>query len=102
MPSYLDLDVIFREILGSGNVYFQPPASVRMQYPAIKYSLKSVDPNHANDGLYIYTPCYEVILIDKDPNSKYFEKILHLPYCRFDRQYEADNLNHDVFTIYQN
>lgn len=99
--NHLDLGAKFREILGSGNVYFQPPASIKMQYPAIRYSLKSIDPNHANDGLYIYTPCYEVILIDKNPNSEYFEKILYLPYCQFDRHYEADNLNHDVFTIYQ-
>lgn len=101
MPSRIDLQNTFEEILGSRNVYFQPPASVKMQYPAIVYSRKNIDSSFANDGLYVYTPCYEVILIDKNPDSEYLEKILYLPYCQFDRHYEADNLNHDVFTIYQ-
>lgn len=101
MPSRIDLQQKFEEILGSRNVYFQPPTSVQMKYPAIVYSRKKIDPRHANDGVYVYMPCYEVILIDKNPDSKYLEEILLLPYCQFDRHYEADNLNHDVFTIYQ-
>lgn len=101
MPSRIDLHNIFEEILESSNVYFQPPASVQMQYPAIVYSRKNIHSEFANDGLYVYSPQYEVILIDKNPDSEFIEKLLMLPYCRFDRHYTADNLNHDVFTIYQ-
>lgn len=101
MHSRIDLQNKFEEILGSRNVYFQPPSSVKMQYPAIVYSRSDVVPEFANDGLYLYSPRYEVILIDKNPDSEFVEKILNLPYCRFDRHYEADQLNHDVFTIYQ-
>ena len=101
MPSRIDLHNIFVEILGSNNVYFQPPASVIMQYPAIKYSRKDMHGEFANDGLYFHSPQYEVILIDKNPDSEFIEKILMLPYCHFNRHYEVDNLNHDVFTIYQ-
>ena len=96
----LDLQTEFEKILGSHNVYFQPPASVKMQYPAIVYSLKNIEKNFANNLSYIITPGYEVILIDKNPDSIYVEKILKLPYCRFDRHYTSDNLNHFVFTIY--
>lgn len=96
----LDLQTKFEEILGSRNVYFQPPASVKMQYPAIVYSLKNIEKNFANNLSYIVTPGYEVILIDKNPDSVYIEKILELPYCGFDRHYTSDNLNHFVFTIY--
>lgn len=94
------LQTKFEKILGSRNVYFQPPASVKMQYPAIVYSRKSIDNTFANNGGYNLAPCYEVILIDHNPDSSYVGEIMALPYCRFDRHYEVDNLNHDVFTIY--
>ena len=38
--------------------------------------------------------------IDKKPDNEVIDKILHLPYSSFDRHYKADNLNHDVFTLY--
>ena len=100
MSSRLDLHATLCEILGSRNVYFQPPSSVRMQYPAIVYSRKDIEKRSANDGVYRKLPSYEVILVDKNPDSPFVEKILDLPYCSFDRHYESDNLNHDVFTIY--
>ena len=101
MLSRLDLQTELENVLGNRNVYFQPPSSVKLQYPAIVYSRKDIVVNYANDRNYIQSPCYEIILIDKDPDSVFIEKLLALPYCSFDRHYEADNLNHDVFTIYQ-
>lgn len=100
MSSRLDLHAILCEILGSRNVYFQPPSSVRMQYPAIVYSRKDIEKRSADDMTYRNLPSYEVILVDKNPDSQFVEKILDLPYCSYDRHYESDNLNHDVFTIY--
>lgn len=100
MSSRLDLHTILCEILGSRNVYFQPPSSVRMQYPAIVYSRKDIEKRSADDMPYRNLPSYEVILVDKNPDSQFVEKILDLPYCSYDRHYESDNLNHDVFTIY--
>lgn len=100
MSERLKLQTKFEEILGSRNVYFQPPASIRMSYPAIVYSRKVIRVNRANNGVYLYRYGYEATLIDKNPDSEYVHKILQLPYCNFDRHFEKDNLNHDVFTIY--
>lgn len=100
MASRLELQSKFEDVLGSRNVYFQPPSSVRMQYPAIVYSRKDIEGRFANDKIYRKLPCYEAILIDKNPDSEFIDKILDLPYCSFDRHYEVDNLNHDVFTIF--
>ena len=100
MSSRLDLHATLCEILGSHNVCFQPPSSVRMQYPAIVYSRKDIEKRSADDIAYRKLPCYEVILVDKNPDSQFVEKILDLPYCSYDRHYESDNLNHDVFTLY--
>mgnify|MGYP003370725014 CR=1 FL=1 len=88
------------ETLGSRQVYFQPPESVKMKYPAIVYSRNRIDNEHADDGVYIQSPSYSVTVIDKNPDSEIVENISLLPRCRFDRHYISDNLNHDVFTIY--
>lgn len=96
----LNLQTKFEEILGSRNVYFQPPASVRMEYPAIVYSMKDIVQEFADNLSYIKASGFEVILIDRNPDSEFVEKILELPYSSFDRQYTANNLNHFSFTIY--
>lgn len=100
MASRLDLQTKLESILGSRNVYFQPPSSVRIKYPAIVYSRKDIEIRSADNIAYRKLPSYEVILIDKNPDSEFVDKILDLPYCAFDRHYESDNLNHDVFTLY--
>ena len=100
MASRLDLHETLCEILGTRNCYFQPPASVQMKYPAIVYSRKTVEERSANNGSYIRLIGYEAVLIDKNPDSEFVDKMLQLPYCRHDRHYTSDNLNHDVFTIY--
>lgn len=100
MDNRPNLDATFREILGSNEVYFQPPASVKMTYPAIVYARKTIDNTFANNGVYIQRCGYEATVIDEDPDSEYVKKVSQLPNCRFDRHYTKDNLNHDVFTIF--
>lgn len=85
---------------GDRHIYFQPPESVQMKYPAIRYSLDDINVKRANDRLYLRTPGYSVTLIDRKPNSAYVDKILEIPRCRFNNSYVADNLNHFNFTIY--
>ncbi len=100
MGSRLELHEILCGILKTKSCYFQPPSSVRMQYPAIIYSRKDVEKRSADDMAYRKLPSYELVLIDKNPDSEFVDKLLDLPYCSFDRHYESDNLNHDVFTLY--
>ena len=89
------------EILGSRNVYFQPPASVKMQYPAIVYNLKDIDPKHANNLVDTRFFCYAITVIDRNPDSEIVDEISQLPMCSMDRpSYASDGLNHFVFTLY--
>lgn len=99
--SRLELHEVFCEILESRNAYFQPPESVKMKYPCVKYSFSGMDQKRADDRLYGARDRYEVILIEHDPDSAYHAKIMdRFQYCRFERSYTADNLNHKVYTIY--
>ena len=101
MASRLELHEELCELLGSRNVYFQPPESVKMTYPCIKYSRSGIDQKYAHDRDYKNTNRYEIIAITPDPDSKTPDRILaHFQMCRFDRGYIADNLNHNVFTLY--
>ncbi len=100
MASRLELHEKLCAILGSRNVYFQPPASVRLNYPAIIYSRKDIDNRYADDLVYKQDTAYDVTVIDPNPDSEIVVEVSRLPTCRFDRHYKADNLNHDVFTLY--
>ena len=100
MADRLELHSVFQELLGSSNVYYQPPESIKMQYDAIRYSKKTIDSKYANDRKYSMIDCYEVIVISRLPDNPVIKKLLSLPYCSYDRHYIADNLHHDVLTIY--
>lgn len=100
MKTRLDLSELLRELLGSNNVYYQPPESLKMSYPAIRYSKSDIDIRHANDGKYIKKPRWEIIVISKLPDNEVIERLLDLEYCSFDRHYVADNLHHDVLTLF--
>lgn len=100
MDSRLTLHEELCRILGSRNAYFQPPASVQLKYPAIVYSLGSIDKWYANNNMYKPLPAYQLILIDKNADTQFLIPLLELPYCHFVRFYTADNLNHWVFNLY--
>lgn len=87
-------------LLGSRNVYFQPGSNITMQYPCIRYKLSRFDMKYADNNPYNKRKSYEIMYIDRDPDSDIPDKISELPMCSFDRHYTADNLNHYVFTIY--
>lgn len=95
-----DLHELLVSILGTRNVYFQPPPSVMMSYPCIVYNRDRRLVNHADDIPYKQTVRYQVKVIDQDPDSDIPGKVAQLPMCSFERWYAAGELNHDVFNLY--
>ena len=100
MATRVDLQNVLEELLGSRNVYYQTPESLKMNYPAIVYARKTIDNSYANNSVYKQNYAYEITVIDKNPDSEIVNKVSKLPTCRFDRHFKSDNLNHDVFTLY--
>lgn len=100
MAKHQKLQSKLEELLGSRNVYYQPPTSVQMQYPAIRYSKSTIDSKYANNSKYSSKTRYEITVIDRLPDNPVIEKLLKLPYSSHERWYAADNLNHDVITLY--
>lgn len=81
-------------------VYFQPPESVKMEYPCIVYRHDPGSSRFANNKPYNYEQQYEVTLISRAPAPELFEKLVALPKTIHARFFVADNLNHNVFSIY--
>lgn len=100
MERRLKLQSKLEELLGSRNVYFQPPSTVNMQYDAIRYSEGVPDDRFANDKRYSSMSCYDVIVISRLPNPDVVKKILELPYTSKGKPYTADNLNHYPIKLY--
>ena len=94
------LQTLFEDILGSPNAYNDPPESVRMSYPAVKFARSKIVYTHAYDRVYKQDDRYEVVAIYRDPDDELPRKISRLPQCTHDRHYISDNLHHDVFTLY--
>lgn len=89
------------EILESEWAYYQPPASLKMNYPCIRYRKTDVNTLKANDKNYRKVNQYELIVIDANPDTEIPDRILdHFSMCQFDRMYTSDNLNHYVLTLY--
>lgn len=88
-------------ILGTKNVYFNPPESVKMSYDAIRYELAGKNLKRANNRIYLSTNQYDGVVITRDPDTTIPDEILsHFEMCSFGRPYIADNLNHYPFTLY--
>lgn len=100
MANRLNLHEELCSLLGSRNVYFQPPESVKMRFPAIVYELTSRDKEHADNHMYRSMKAYTVTVIDNDPDGLIPDRILNMNYAKFDRRFKSDGMYHDVFTIY--
>lgn len=101
MASRLELHEELCEVLGTRNVYFQPPESVKMKYDAIRYGLSGKDLKRANNKIYRSVNRYEGVVMSRDPDTTIPDKLLaRFEMCTMERPYVADNLNHYPFTIY--
>lgn len=101
MASRLALQALLEGLLERPeSVYFQPPPTVQMVYPAIVYRRDSANSQFADDIPYLHEKRYQITVIDRNPDSTIPEAVARLPKCLFSRHFTADNLNHDVYNIY--
>lgn len=86
--------------LGSRNVYFQPPASMKLCYPCVVYSMERLNRQHADNAPYREAIGYSVTFITRDCDDNRAIQLGSFPYSYLDRFYVAGNLNHYVYTIF--
>jgi len=100
MASREELQYKLEEILGSRNVYYQPPESKKINYPAIIYKRNDIGNVHANNRVYSQRFSYQLTVITELPDHPVIFALSKMRYCSFNSFYVADNLNHYVFTLY--
>lgn len=93
------LQLLFEHILGSRNVYYQPPADISLRYPCIVYFRSNIGNTHADNIPYTQVIEYEVTVIDKNPESFIVVEVSKLPTCQYNRDFKSANLNHTVFKL---
>ena len=82
-------------------VWYKRPPDNKMSYPCIVYRPSNPKILKADNRLYMYEPCYNVIYISQSENDAIQKQMLEaFEYCGIDRQYESDGLYHYSFTIY--
>ncbi len=101
MASRLELHEEFCSLLGNRHVYYQPPESVKIFYPAIIYEISGHPSVAADDTNYLIRNTYDVTLIYEDPDSTLpLRMLMWFPMVRHGKHYTSNNLIHDTFEIY--
>ncbi len=101
MSKRLQLHEELCEVLGSRNVYFQPPENLKIKYPCIVYFRASDRVNHADDVSYINHEQYDLTVITTDPDSTISDDLkMHFKYCQVDRRFVSDRLNHTILNLF--
>lgn len=85
---------------GEDHCYYEPPASVQMKYPCIRYNHSEDFDIFADNRHYTHFKRYIITIIDPNPDSKIPERLRELLYCSSDRNYDVDGLSHFVFTLF--
>lgn len=100
MGQRLELQYMLEEVLGSRNVYFQPPSNIVLKFPCIVYNRERYETTNADNLDYLTRTRYEVTVIDRDPESDIPRRVNEIPNCSHNRFFTNDGLNHDVFELY--
>lgn len=81
--------------------WYKRPPDNKMTYPCFLYRLSRPDVKHADNRVYAYKPCYNVIYISREPSDLVVRQMLErFEYCSFDREYQTDGLFHYSFVLY--
>lgn len=100
MGTRLELQTLLEGLLGSRNVYFQPPSNVTMKYPAVVYNRDYQAVTFADNSPYFRKLRWQVTVIDSDPDSLTPDKVAELPLTTYVRHFTTEGLNHDIYDVY--
>ena len=98
----LDLQSRLEDVTGlpEAQVHFQPPTGANLTYPCVIYARSRSVERSADNLPYLSAMGYTVTVIHEDPDNEIRAKIAAMPYCKFDRWYASDGLNHDVYILF--
>ena len=94
----VELQTLLKEYCDT--VYFQPPSSIRINYPCIVYNRSTDYLNRANNSLYMKEKMYRVTVMDKNPDSDIADRLQELPWAVIISRDVIDNIYQTTLNIY--
>lgn len=83
------------------NIYFTPPDSVVLKYPACVVTREDIDVLKANNKIYNANIAYKVVYISREEGDDIFLKVMNLfDHSAFRTEYKYNGLYHKVFVVY--
>ena len=91
---------MLEDILGSKNVYYDPPESFKLKYPCIVYYLDGFNDLPADNQTYIRMRRYNMTYITTDSEDPIAEKLADIRYCTLSRPFAVSDLFHFAYVLY--
>ena len=95
------LQLKLESILGSTNVYYNPPETLKMSFPAIVYNLSDIRQVHADNRKYVDFTTYKITVISKQVDNPAIRGVLDLPMTKFSTNYTKNGFYHTVIFLIQ-
>lgn len=95
-----ELHAILKSLDNAEEVYFQADETSTLKFPCIIYERFDSWVAYADDVKYLGKKRYNVIVVDRNPDSLLSDEVEDLPLTKFDRFYKASGLNHFVYKLY--
>ena len=96
-----ELAPIFRSLLGSKNVYFQPAEDLKLSFPCILYKLTDIKQVKADNQLYTHTQAYEVTYITSNPDDALVDEMLRaFRFIKFKHVMIVNDMYHYRYILY--
>ena len=96
----LELHALLVRLLGSSNVYHQPPENLALRFPAIIYERVDYAVEYADDRPYHSVRQWQVSVVSQEPTHPVVDKFMELLTAVFKTRYVVSGMQHDVVTIY--
>lgn len=101
MANRLQLQKDLVNLLGSKNVYYDPPETIKLQYPCFIYQSDIPYDVKANNRSYMYVKRYSITYVDTNPDNDMTVRLLTtFGHISAGNPYTSDGLHHYPFDIY--
>ena len=81
-------------------VYYQPPESIKIEYPCIIYHMHGDEVHHADNMPYKRFKQYSCTYITRSATDLTADQMIYIPHSEFSRAYTTNGLHHTVYYIY--
>lgn len=100
MNKWKEVKSILDNVSEDLEVYYQPPANYKINYPAIIFNKTGGGYDFADDEVYSKQMEYDVKVIYKNPNEDFEESMSNIQFCSPTRSFVSNGLYHDVYKLY--